>query len=446
MKRTLFLLSLLALLCFSGCGNQTAQVSAVSSGQLNYSDLTIKAIQTLTDGNTSDFYQLFDDNMKESMTEQELQDSWRHICAQYGAFQYYLSEVAISNKDTEKIASIPCIFEQGTLTFRITFNNNGNISGFYITEGDHSSGSPRLSNDTEISFGAEPYLLSGSLSLPQGAGPFPVVILLQESGPYDRNEQVGPNLPFLDMADQLTQHGVAVLRYDKRTYLYSTEIAQEDTFTVYDEIIDDVALAVDFLKTLNTIQSDAIFIAGHGISGYLMPRIAEQTPEAAGYIMLAASARPLEDLLLTQTQYVLDTETNLEDAAKEQMLQQTKETVNRIKNLTEESTYPAKDLYLLPVSYWLDLQNYDPLSQIQQIDKPLLFIQGGRDYQTTKTDFELWKSVLDESKRIHFRYYDNLNHIFMTGTGKSTPAEYQQKGTVSADVCKDMIDFVKKHS
>ncbi|MFR6291914.1 MAG: hypothetical protein ACLUKQ_10735 [Peptococcaceae bacterium] len=228
--------------------------------------------------------------------------------------------------------------------------------------------------------------------------------------------------------------------------MYSTEIAQEHTITVYDEIIDDVALAVDFLKTLNTIQSDAIFIAGHGISGYLMPRIAEQTPEAAGYIMLATSARPLEDLLLTQTQYVLDTETNLEDAAKEQMLQQTKETVNRIKNLTEESTYPAKDLYLLPASYWLDLQNYDPLSQIQQIDKPLLFIQGGRDYQTTKTDFELWKSVLDESKNIHFRYYDNLNHIFMTGTGKSTPAEYQQKGTVSADVCNDMIDFVKKHS
>ena len=62
MKRTLFLLSLLVLLCFSGCSNQTEQVSAVSSGQLNYSDLTIKAIQTLTDGNTSDFYQLFDDN------------------------------------------------------------------------------------------------------------------------------------------------------------------------------------------------------------------------------------------------------------------------------------------------------------------------------------------------------------------------------------------------
>lgn len=82
MKRTLFLLSLLVLLCFSGCSNQTEQVSAVSSGQLNYSDLTIKAIQTLTDGNTSDFYQLFDDNMKESMTEQELQDSWApYLCS-----------------------------------------------------------------------------------------------------------------------------------------------------------------------------------------------------------------------------------------------------------------------------------------------------------------------------------------------------------------------------
>ena len=88
-----------------------------------------------------------------------------------------------------------------------------------MTEGENVSGSPRLNNDIEISFGTEDYPLSGSLTLPEGSGPFPVVILVQGSGAFDRNEQIGPNVPFLDLAEQLAQQGIAVLRYD-RSYLY----------------------------------------------------------------------------------------------------------------------------------------------------------------------------------------------------------------------------------
>ena len=63
-------------------------------------------------------------------------------------------------------------------------------------------------------------------------------------------------------------------------------------------------------------------IAGHSLGGYLIPRIAAQTPEASGYILLAASARPLEDLLLEQTEYILSLEKNLDDASKEKLLLQ----------------------------------------------------------------------------------------------------------------------------
>lgn len=445
MKKSLFILFLSAALCFNGCGAKTEQATTVSSGQLNYSEQTITAIQKLTNGNTNSFYQLFDENLKNEITEQELLATWNQIVSQYGSFQYYLSEVAISPKDGYQIASIPCIFENGTLTFQLTFNNSGAISGFYMTEGQNSSGSPRLNNDTEVSFGDEDYPLSGSLTLPNGAGPFPVVILVQGSGPYDRNEQVGPNVPFLDFADQLTQHGIAVLRYDTRTYLYERELAQNNNRTVYDEIINDVTAAVEFLKTRNTIQSDQIFIAGHNMAGYLMPRIAEKTPDAAGYIMLAAAARPLEDLLLAQTTYVINTEKNLDEATKVQMVEQIETTVANIKRLTETSNMASENLYNLPVHYWLDLQSYDPLNQITKINKPLLFLQGGRDYQVTTIDFELWKSVLAKNQDAHFCYYDNLNHLFMIGTGKSTPAEYQQRGIVSDSVSNDIADFIFNH-
>lgn len=445
MKKSFWIFLLLLSFLLVGCSEKQNAAATVASGQLNYSEQTIAAVQKLTDGNTAAFYQLFDDNMKKEMSEQDLQALWNRTNYQYGAFQYYLSEVAISSKDGNQTASIPCIFENGTLTVRLTFNKEGAISGFYMTEGENVSGSPRLNNDVEISFGTEDYPLSGSLTLPEGSGPFPAVILVQGSGAFDRNEQIGPNIPFLDLAEQLAQQGIAVLRYDTRTYLYEQDVIQTANLTVYDETIDDVAAAVTFLQTLNTIKNEQIYIAGHGMAGYLLPRIAEQTPDAAGYIFLAASARPQEDLLLEQTAYVLSTEKNLDEDSKTKIMEQTETTVSNIKALTADSTLPASALYNLPASYWLDLQSYQPLQQVQEIKQPLLFLQGGRDYQVSMTDYQLWQSALDETKDVHFLYYDNLNHLFMSGTGKSTPTEYEQKGVFNSQVSDDMAQFIKNH-
>lgn len=446
MKKSFWIFLLFLPLLLVGCGEKQNTVAATASGQLNYSEQTIAAVQKLTDGDTASFYQMLDDNMKNEMREQDLQALWNKTTYQYGAFQYYLSEVAINSKDGMQTASIPCIFENGTLTVRLTFNKEGAISGFYMTEGENVSGSPRLNHDTEVSFGSEDYPLSGSLTLPEGAGPFPAVILVQGSGSFDRNEQIGTNVPFLDLAEQLSQQGIAVLRYDNRTYLYEKDLIQTENLTVYEETIDDVVAAVAFLQTLNTVKNEQIYIAGHNMAGYLLPRIAEKTPDAAGYIFLAASARPQEDLLLEQTAYVLGTEKNLDEASKAKIMEQTETTVANIKTLTADSTLSVNDLYSLPVSYWLDLQSYQPLQQVQEIKQPMLFLQGGRDYQVSATDYQLWQSALAETKDVHFLYYDNLNHLFMSGTGKSTPTEYEQKGVVNSQVGDDIAQFIKNHS
>ena len=443
MKRALPVLLLSAILCFSGCGSDKAAQETAASGQLNYSEKTITAVQILTDGDMNGFYALFDENMRKNNSKPELQVIWNKLNEQYGDFQYYLSDVTISSNAGYHIADVPCVFANGTVTFHLTFNNAGEISSFDVIEGQEPSGSPRLRQDTEVSFGSHDYPLSGSLTLPDGSGPFPAVILVQDSGSYDRNEQIGPNIPFFDLADQLAQQGVAVLRYDNRTYSYDTASSQEG-FTVQDEIIDDIIAAVDFLNSRNIIDPEQIYIAGHGFAGYLMPRIAEQTPDAAGYIMLAAAARPPEDLLLEQTQYVLQTEKNLKDDAKEQLLQQTETIVANIKQVTADSAFSEQELYNLPASYWLDLQNYDPLTQVQQVKRPMLFIQGGRDYQVSTVDFELWQSALQDEPDVLFHYNDNLNHLFMSGTGKSTPSEYQQKETVSSDVSSVITNFIKQ--
>ncbi len=428
----------------SACGKEN--VKETSAQQINYTERTFTIIDKLVNNKIGEFYAYFDENMKKQVAQTDVHQMWATLVATYGAFDYYKTDITLTAKDGYQIADVPCIFKNGSITLRLSLNAKGEVSGFFITDNGTTSNSLQLPQDTEVTFGSEQYPISGSLTLPEGEGPFPAVILVHGSGPSDRNEQIGPNLPFMDLAEQLSAQGVAVLRYDKRTYLYGNQLAQATEITVQDETIDDVVYALEYLQTLDAIRADQIYIAGHSLGGYLIPRIAEQTPTAAGYILLAASARPMEDLLLEQTAYILSLEKNLDDASKEKLLKQTQNLVDTIKSLTPDSQVPADQLGGTPASYWLDLKDYDPTAEIKNYNKSFLVLQGGRDYQVTKTDYELWESAFDKYSDVHFRFYDNLNHLFMSGTGKSVPDEYQQKNTVDSAVGKDIAEFVLNHA
>ena len=428
----------------SGCGKDTVKETAAQ--QINYTERTFTIVDKLVNNKITDFYSYFDENMKKQVSQADVQQVWASLISNYGAFDYYKTDITLTTKDGYQIVDVPVIFKNGSATLRFALNAKGEISGFFITDNATASNSMQLANDTEVTFGSAEYPISGSLTLPEGEGPFPAVILVHGSGPSDRNEQIGPNLPFMDLAEQLSAQGVAVLRYDKRTYLYGNQLAQLTDITVQDETIDDVVYALDYLQTLDNIDTEHIYIAGHSLGGYLIPRIAAQTPEAAGYILLAASARPMEDLLLEQTEYILSLEKSLDDASKEKLLKQTQDMVDTIKALTPDSEYTADQLGGTPASYWLDLKNYDPIAEVQGINKSFLVLQGGRDYQVTKTDYDLWQSAFGEYSDVHFRFYDNLNHLFMSGTGKSVPNEYQQKNTVDTVVGKDIANFVLDHA
>lgn len=445
MKKYLILL-LLATLCLTGCSKNSENTPSSTSEQINYSQLAVTAITKLTSEKTSDFYKLFDEQMQKELTEQELKEIWDSLENQLGDFQYYSSNFTITSPNNSTVVDVPCVFKNGTMTIRLTFNTTGKVSGLFLLDSVSTAKvSPRLTRDTEVTIGKAPWILPGSLTLPEGKGPFPLVILIHGSGPTDRNEQIGPNLPFLDLANQLADLGIATLRYDKRTYAYPAEVAGIAEPTVKDEVIDDVLAAVEFAQSRSEIDSEQIYLAGHSLGGMLIPRIAPQTPTVAGYVILAAPARPLEDLIVEQNSYILSTDHIAEDSAKEQLRQQTEAMASNVKSLSAESTFSSKELFNLPASYWLDLQNYHQLTEAAKMNEPLLVLQGGRDYQVTKTDFQLWQDALSDQPNVTFQYYDNLNHFFMTGTGKSIPEEYQVKGTLCDKVSQDMANFIHEH-
>ncbi len=111
-----------------------------------------------------------------------------------------------------------------------------------------------------------------------------------------------------------------------------------------------------------------------------------------------------------------------------------------------EKKYSPGELILgVPVKYWIDLKNYNPVETVKKLNIPVLILQGERDYQVTLDDFNGWKRELSSLNNFEFKLYPKLNHLFMEGEGKSTPEEYNKEGHIPEYVIKDIADWINKN-
>ncbi len=113
-----------------------------------------------------------------------------------------------------------------------------------------------------------------------------------------------------------------------------------------------------------------------------------------------------------------------------------------MKKLTAADASSSTLLLNAPAQYWLDLRQHDPLVAAKTLKQPLLILQGGRDYQVTEADFNGWKTALGSQPGVTFKLYPKLNHLFMAGEGKSTPAEYEKPGHVDESVVADIAAWI----
>ncbi len=294
---------------------------------------------------------------------------------------------------------------------------------------------PGPRQELDVTVGTPPWELPGSLSLPAADHPVPGVVIVHGSGPHDRDGTIGPNKPYLDLAEGLVAAGIAVLRYDKRTLVHRAELASLGTeFTVDDEVIDDAAAAVELLRRTPGVDPDAVFVLGHSLGGYLGPRIVARASGARGLIVLAGNSRGLADVMLEQTEAIasLGAAPTPEVAAAIESLRR-QVALATSPALTAET--PAADLpFGVPAAYWLDLRAYDPVATAAGLDGPILILQGGRDYQVTAADFEGWRAGLGSGAEATFRWFPEMSHLFIAGEGPAGPGDYAVPGHMAAVV------------
>lgn len=273
----------------------------------------------------------------------------------------------------------------------------------------------------------------------------PLVIFVHGSGPGDRDETFGPNKPFRDLAQGLAQQGIVSIRYDKRTftYQYNSKI-MTDSMTIYEETMYDAIDAVRLAKKFTFIDTTKIYIIGHSQGAMCAPKIAELCPKLKGIVMMAGPATNLVDIIPQQIEYMAMLDDTI--STKEQMqITSVKWMADKIKSPNLSNKTPKGILMGASATYWRSVLKYNQVETAKKLVLPILILNGERDYQVTMKEFNLWKQQLATKKNVLFMSYPALNHLFLEGEGKPSPAEYDKPGHIPQYVIDDLARFIKSN-
>jgi hypothetical protein len=210
--------------------------------------------------------------------------------------------------------------------------------------------------------------------------------------------------------------------------------------TLNEETIEDAVRAVALARSQKEINPRRVFILGHSLGGYVAPRIAARDGKLAGLILLDGNARPIEDLVLEQNEYVAGLSGG-PNPAQQRQLDELKAEVAKVKKLTATGQNPPT-VMKMPSGYFVDLIDYDPAAAAAKLPQPMLILQGERDFQVTTKDFAMWKSGLAAKKNATLKSYPKLNGLMIAGDGKGSPGDYRLPGNVDAEVINDVVAWI----
>ena len=387
----------------------------------------------------------FTAQMASAVPADRLQSVWESLPAQAGTATGRGQPSSV-DANGATLVSIPLHYEHAELVAKVAVDADGRIAGFLIQPAPPPSAAPPATDapftEADATVGEGEGALPATLAMPRNASaeqPVPAVVLVHGSGAQDRDETIGPNRVFLDIARGLAAKGIAVLRYEKRSKVRPQDFAAN--FDIDDETTDDAVAAVSILAATPGVDPKQIYVLGHSQGGMMAPRILAQAPEAAGAILFAAPARSLLDILIEQNQRLaaMDGETSDGEKAAIAVLEQQVAAVRKGGDVPLEQT-PMRQ----PASYWHSVDRVDPIAEAKKVDRPMLMLQGGRDIQVVDADWQLWRKAYKKDPRFTFKHYAALNHLGIAGEGPGTLTEYQTPGHVDQQLIDDIADWIHR--
>lgn len=279
--------------------------------------------------------------------------------------------------------------------------------------------------------------LAGTLTIPEGRGPFPAAVLISGSGPQDRDETFMGHKPFLVLADHLTRRGIAVLRYDDRGF---GESDGDHWAATTADFATDAAAAVEWLAQQSEIKSDAIGLIGHSEGGLVAPITASDNSDVAWVVLLAAPGVNMLELIASQTEAMALTQGASEAELARVMPINRKlwRTVAEAEDLDRararlDALLTPEALTILGASAdrkaliiesslrpWLRfLLRFNPAPYLKDLEMPVLALNGSLDVQVPAArNLAAIRDALTGHPDATVTELPGLNHLFQTaGTG-----------------------------
>lgn len=295
------------------------------------------------------------------------------------------------------------------------------------------------------------YPLKAKLTFPDNASaPVPAVVLVHGSGSSNMDEKIYKLTPFRDLAEGLAKHGIATVRYDKRSFAHGLKMIRGKTpITVKEETIEDAILASELLKATPGIDPERIFIIGHSMGGMLAPRIDAEGGNFRGLVLLAGSPRKLEDIMLAQNREMAELSGKLLRSILNKQTKKLEDMFRGLCDLTDEEAKATKMGGGTTLYYFREMGEHPVEDYLKNLAKPVLVLQGGMDFQVkADVDYILYQKLLADHPDATFRLYPKLNHLFMPGIyGNITKAkqEYKVEQRMSAEVIGDIAAWIHEN-
>ena len=307
--------------------------------------------------------------------------------------------------------------------------------------------------EEKIIVGTKEYPLNGLLTIPgTGTAPYPAVVLVHGSGAQDMNEKVGKTYFFKDMAEGLVKHGIASIRYDKRTFVHGKKMVKEfgGDLTVWHETIEDAILAAELVRKDSRVDPSRVFIAGHSMGGCLAPRIDVEGGDFAGLIILASSPRRLEEIIKDQQEDFLESSKGIIRWIASKQIKKISATLDKLYKISDEEAKKTPLFGKYNMLYYLQEWGKKPVSEyFEESQKPVLIMHGGKDVQVTvEKDFNTYKEILADYPQASFKLYPNLNHMLMPSVYNEISKvmkEYKKPQNIESYVIADIVDWINTY-
>lgn len=403
--------------------------------------------ESLADGKYGKVYRCFTDKMKEGVPKEKMKEIWEGLLTTGGEFQA-VENVTFKEREGGSFQTALIRFEELSMRLELSTNEDNKINSLFIRQLAYSPPSYAEGlgvGKKYINFISDGFNLPGELIIPLGCNECPIVILVHGSGPNDKDETIGPNKVFYDLAMGLAAQGIASFRYDKRSMVYPEVL--ENQFDIYDETINDAIEALYTVQKDTTLFFGKHIMLGHSLGAYAMPLIADSLKSVVdGTILFSANARRLEDLIEYQMEYLTNYDGEIVDE-EAKLIETNTRKAEIIRNNEYSAATPAKDLLAYwPGKFWKGIDAYSPIDIVKaNRNTPFLILQGEKDYQITMTDFNLWKSNVGNQENVSVKSYPNLTHLFTPATAKKPgPNDYFVPQNVSYEVITDIAEWIKK--